>query len=183
MTIDEMIAKKKEYGFSCDYISLKSGVPFSTVQKVFSKVSPSPRRKTLEALWKFFDEADKSTAVGSTHEKRSSYFDDVDTKYSFVNDGDAAYGYVDGSGALKPDLHVEDDTIGYASKKRVKANAKGDKTLKDYLALPEGVRVELIDGIFYDMAAPSSPHTYLTSDIRDELFNEMISYWMEAKAK
>ena len=35
MTIDEMIAKKKEYGFSCDYISQKSGVPFSTVQKIF----------------------------------------------------------------------------------------------------------------------------------------------------
>ncbi|MBR4776115.1 MAG: Uma2 family endonuclease [Lachnospiraceae bacterium] len=173
MTIDEMIAKKKEYGFSCDYISQKSGVPFSTVQKVFSKVSPSPRRKTLEALWKFFDEADRTTAAASTQVKRGSYFDDTETEYSFVNEGDTAYGYVDGTSALKPTLHVEVDTGHYVSKQRIKANAKGDKTLRDYLALPEGVRVELIDGIFYDMAAPSSPHTYLASDIR-EIFKAYI---------
>jgi len=171
MTIDEMIAKKKEYGFSCDYISLKSGVPFSTVQKVFSKVSPSPRRKTLEALWKFFDEADKSTAAGSTHEKRNSYLDDADTKYSFVNDLDATYGSIDGTGALNPDKYAITDDTQYVRKKRIKANAKGDKTLKDYLALPEGVRVELIDGVFYDMAAPLLIHQSISGCIYNKLFN------------
>ena len=44
MTIDEMISKKKEYGFSCEYIAEKSGVPLSTVQKIFSK----PRKPTLQ---------------------------------------------------------------------------------------------------------------------------------------
>lgn len=34
----------------------------------------------------------------------------------------------------------------------------GDKTLADYLALPDDVRVELIDGVFYDMSAPSGAH-------------------------
>ena len=133
MTIDEMIAKKKEYGFSCEYIAQRSGVPFSTVQKVFSKVSPSPRRKTLEALWKFFDEADKST------------------------------------GALKPDPYVEADNVYYISKKRIKAGAKGDKTLADYLALPEGVRVELIDGVFYDMTAPQVLHQCISGRIYNKL--------------
>jgi len=171
MTIDEMIAKKKEYGFSCEYIAQRSGVPFSTVQKVFSKVSPSPRRKTLEALWKFFDEADSTTAVASTQAKRSSYFDDDDTDgtfgFSYVNDCDAVYNAVEGTSALKQDMCDTSDNTSYVRRKRTKAGAKGDKTLKDYLALPEGVRVELIDGVFYDMAAPSSPHTYLASDIRE----------------
>lgn len=27
----------------------------------------------------------------------------------------------------------------------------GDKTIDDYLALPDEVRVELIDGVFYDI--------------------------------
>ena len=177
MTIDEMIAKKKEYGFSCDYISQKSGVPFSTVQKIFSKISPSPRRKTLEALWKFFDEADKSTVGASTQAKRSSYLDDTDSEgtfgVSFVNDGDAEYGSVSGSSALKPDEYSTYGAAPYEGKKRIKAGAKGDKTLEDYLALPEGVRVELIDGVFYDMAAPSSPHTYVAADIR-EIFKAYI---------
>lgn len=32
------------------------------------------------------------------------------------------------------------------------------KTLSDYLSLPEGARVELINGVFYDMAAPTVIH-------------------------
>ncbi|MBR1771214.1 MAG: Uma2 family endonuclease [Lachnospiraceae bacterium] len=38
---------------------------------------------------------------------------------------------------------------------------QGDKTLKDYLSLPEGTRAELIDGVFYDMAAPTGLHQRL----------------------
>ena len=32
------------------------------------------------------------------------------------------------------------------------------KTVADIEALPEGVRAELIDGVMYDMAAPSGSH-------------------------
>ena len=35
---------------------------------------------------------------------------------------------------------------------------QGTYTLEDYLALPEDQRVELIDGVFYDMGAPTIPH-------------------------
>ena len=38
---------------------------------------------------------------------------------------------------------------------------RGPHTLEDYYALPDGTRVELIDGIFYDMAAPSALHQEL----------------------
>ena len=39
------------------------------------------------------------------------------------------------------------------------------KTIEDYLALPEGTRVELIDGAFYDMAETSVPTTYFAAEI------------------
>ena len=38
-------------------------------------------------------------------------------------------------------------------------------TIDDYLKLPEGVRVELIDGVFYDMAAPTTVHQMIGQSI------------------
>lgn len=42
-------------------------------------------------------------------------------------------------------------------------------TLEDYYALPDDQRVELIDGVFYDMAAPTIAHQIVASEIWDQL--------------
>jgi len=46
---------------------------------------------------------------------------------------------------------------------------QGEYTLEDYLALPEDVRVELIDGFFYDMAAPFVVHQFIATQIGYQL--------------
>lgn len=52
MTLSEMKERKKELGYSYEQIAEKSGVPLSTVQKVFSGATQSPRYDTLFAIEK-----------------------------------------------------------------------------------------------------------------------------------
>lgn len=54
MTLSEMKERKKELGYSYEQIAEKSGVPLSTVQKVFSGATQSPRYDTLYAIEKVF---------------------------------------------------------------------------------------------------------------------------------
>ena len=42
---------------------------------------------------------------------------------------------------------------------------QGEYTLEDYYALPDERRVELIDGVIYDMSSPTSTHQMLATEI------------------
>lgn len=42
---------------------------------------------------------------------------------------------------------------------------QGEYTIEDYYKIPDDVRVELIDGVIYDMGAPSSLHQIITNRI------------------
>ena len=50
MTLSEMRERKRELGYSYEQIADMSGVPLSTVQKVFSGATQSPRYETLLAI-------------------------------------------------------------------------------------------------------------------------------------
>lgn len=52
---------------------------------------------------------------------------------------------------------------------------QGMYTVEDYRALPDEQRVELIDGYFYDMAAPNTLHQLITG----ELYRQIANYIME----
>ncbi|MBQ9360430.1 MAG: Uma2 family endonuclease [Lachnospiraceae bacterium] len=129
MTVEEMRKQKKKYGYSYEYISQMSGVPVSTIQKVFSGVTASPRLKTMRALTAVLDgEFDDAYYV---REESPIYMD-------YINDS-----------AIK--LYTDDRYDGH--------------TLKDYLALPDEQRAELIDGVFYDMGAPVPAHQIISNKI------------------
>lgn len=44
-------------------------------------------------------------------------------------------------------------------------------TIEDYLALPDDQRVELIDGVFYDMSAPTFLHQRIAGEIHRQISN------------
>ena len=53
---------------------------------------------------------------------------------------------------------------------------QGEYTLEDYLTLPDERRVELIDGVFYDMSAPAGYHQLIAARLY-----AMILSWIDQK--
>ena len=138
MTIDEMKQIKTEIGFTNEMIAECSGVPLSTVRKVFCGTTKKPRKKTVDAL-------------GGTL-RRLKFF------------ADSIPGY-DPSG---PNTVREPASV-YNARKKMAEKKQGEYTLDDYYALPDERRVELIDGVIYDMAAPTLEHQIIIGEVHAQL--------------
>ena len=138
MTVQEMRQRKKELGLSNKAVAKLSGVSLGTVQKVFSGETEVPRYETLKKLEKAFADDSPQVDYRKITERNSDR--------RFVAE-QAAYGYSVTAGAPGlPEIHVN------------LQKGIGPYRLKDYLNLPEDIRVELIDGHFYDMSSPSALH-------------------------
>lgn len=72
---------------------------------------------------------------------------------------------VDGTSATKGEI----EPPPFRGKKQ------GEYTVGDYLAIPDERRVELIDGVIYDMTAPSPVHQVVVGFIFSELFNYVMA--------
>lgn len=119
MTIQEMRDIKQEYGLSNQELSKRTGLPISTIQRIFSGSTRSPRMETLIAL----ESTLRAFAESSSRVLRET-------------------------APLPYSLHPP-----------------GKYTVDDYYALPDDRRVELIDGVFYDMAAPSLTHQTILGEL------------------
>lgn len=72
------------------------------------------------------------------------------------------YGYISAAQAILR------ESAAYDVKKE---KGPGDYTIDDYYALPDDQRVELIDGVFYDMAAPSATHQLIAGSVHGQILN------------
>ena len=151
MTIEEMKRRKRELGYTNQMIADRSGIPLSTVQKVFAGATASPRRETIDALERVLENSSGERSGRVT-------YGDLTPLAGRVGEATAAYNVHPAprnSGAADDRLH----------------------TLEDYLSLPDDQRVEMIDGVFYDMAAPTTVH----QSVAGFLFKKLLDFVMENK--
>lgn len=141
MTIEEMKQRKQELGYTNEELSRISGVPQSTIEKIFGGSTKSPRKATIDALtnvlkkkYTYNSAVRKAPVPGELRETAFTYNRDIP-------DRDSA-----------PVLQIL-------------PAKQGSYTIEDYYALPDDQRVELIDGVFYDMGAPAMIHQKILGDL------------------
>lgn len=143
MNIETMIAIKKEFSISYSTISEASGVPISTVQKVLGGIT-KPRSSTAEALAKALTGFIKQ---GSPRWMGAVSFEEL--LISHDNNYDLS------------------KAVGFENK------SSGEYEVSDYENLPEDIRVELIDGYFYEMEAPTKRHQVILQEILIQLTSQI----------
>ena len=126
MSVRELKELKKKNGYTNEMIAEMTGVPLSTVQKIFSGVTKHPRYDTLLELTKGMSEYNYDLATYIVREEATEY----STEYE--------------------DQFQEDTNSRWPR--------QGHYTVQDIRALPDEIRVELIDGVIYDMTAPRLIH-------------------------
>ena len=144
MNIQRLRDMKKALGFTNTMISAISGVPLGTVEKIFGSTTKEPRRETYLAIIRALD-----PMAEYRPDFREKYFggEPADDGASHVGEAMAAF------------------ELDYGSK------PQGEYTIEDYYALPDDRRVELIDGVLYDMDGPSIPHQIIAGEIFYQLMN------------
>ena len=145
MTIQEMHQRKKELGYSNEQIAALSGVPLGTVVKIFSGATKAPRHATIAALEKVLSPLPPAGLYG----QGSSRPEDTDARLLRKT---APYGNI-----VRMDQGNVDPRLTHQPRRLY--------TVDDYYALPDDIRTELIDGVFYDMSSPSVTHQLIIGEL------------------
>lgn len=145
MTIDEMLERKRELGYTYETIAERANLPLGTVQKVLGRITKSPRYETIQALERVLKPEGSAASVeyGRENGGKSLIRERAVSFYSVQNDSE-------GGGASYPLLPYK---------------RQGEYTAEDRDRLPEDVRTELIDGVLYDMVSPRPVHQILLGEI------------------
>lgn len=156
MLLGEMKRLKKELGLTLEDIAERSGVPLSTVQKIFAGVTTRPRAETMNMLERVFLMARADHYYHSDYDKDALYvresslldlYDAVSAKSEEIRLGNIE---------VEPERFDPD---------------RRDYTIEDYIRYSAEMNLELIDGRLYDMATPTWKHQLIAGLIYTELMN------------
>ena len=167
MTLEEMKNKKTELGLTNEMISQSSGIPLSTIQKIMSGATKAPRRITLEAIETVLltEEQKKEMSVARSVSGKTgfSYEQPKERSAYAVREAMPNYNTLHNLEGNKPYAAINKSSSHAPQTQAEKKN--GEYTLDDYYSLPDELRVELIDGVFYDMTAPAVIHQKILGEL------------------
>lgn len=149
MKISELKERKKEMGYSNHMISELSGVPLSTVQKIFGGATEAPRHETLQKI--------ENALYPKGRYEYSDPLEDYEIRRMHVAEPTEAYAYAYIYG-YDPDLVIN-------------GKKQGEFTVADVMKLPEGSHGELIDGVIYDKSMPTTVHQSIVSRVYVQIAN------------
>ena len=163
MTREEMNQIKEKRGYSFRLLSEYTGIPAVTLQKIFSGKTKNPRpaaRNAIEYVLLAPEEIykGKSYAYSSTGKLPPEMVAEPPAPY-----GDSAVHVSDNYES--PSGWGDTDTIAQKVQQILSRKKQGEYTLEDYMALPDEVRYELIDGVLFEMNAPRTVHQDIASII------------------
>ena len=156
--IEELIERKNELGYTNEMISEKSGVPVSTVNKIFGRQTAKPRYNTLQSLHCMLFPEEHSR-------KDAAIYKDISENLALDHSDRVAE-----SSALK-EYGIDAPEIGYKVllEKITSWKEPGEYTVEDWQNLPDGAMMELIDGVLYDRSTPSKKHQFIVTKIVSQL--------------
>ena len=155
MTLEEMKQRKKELGYTYARLSELSGVPLSTVQKIFGGSTTAPRYDTMLALESLLVPAPSQTSSADIPASHSGLYEEP--TYMLSEEELSHAGQIGETSAI------------------YQAKRQGEYTLTDYYQIPDERRVELIDGVIYDMSAPGCDHQLIAGLIYARLLAHVSS--------
>jgi transcriptional regulator with XRE-family HTH domain len=141
MTVEEMREARKKLHYTYEMVAEKSGVPLSTVQKVFSGTTDRPHFKTMTALEAVFRRADKSrydvytdiSGYGVTVVKESG------PAYDLFGTGDPKT--TDTTDAFGGVYEISEEGLPVHPRYKIPVRKQGDYTTDDLDKIPDEIRV------------------------------------------
>ena len=180
MIIQELKERKRKMGMTNSELAERSGVPLSTVAKVLGGTTLRPRIDTiraLEAALRAEDDQDVSLLIrqeGAVMESGDSYIygsnarKENNSRFHSPEEGNAGKDkdHLQNTELYGHEIRMDDESYTVeAAEKKSGGSGMPLHTVEDYLALPDERRVEMIDGRFYDLAAPGYVHQEIAGRI------------------
>lgn len=160
MDISYLKERKEQLGYTNERISALSGVPLSTVNKIFGGFTSRPRINTLQSI--------ECVLFPEKHgpEEAAVYRDIV---HNLTLD---YAGRVEESPMFDEYLYApteQDQEQKSKVEKVLSWKQQGEYTVDDWRSIPAGLMAELINGILYDRNTPSKKHQFIATRLAAQI--------------